>query len=127
MKDVQKELGMAIVFISHNMGVVAQIADEVAIMYMGRVVEKGAVRAILKNPKHPYTASLLRAVPSLSDLSTRKRLEPINGSVPNLFERPPGCPFSARCDSYISDKCDQEFPPLTQISDHHEVYCYLYN
>lgn len=126
MKDLQTEYGMAIIFISHNMGVVAQIADDVAIMYMGRIVERGAVKAIFKNPKHPYTVSLLNAVPRLGNLEKQKRLEPIEGTVPSLFERPEGCPFGPRCKDFMEGKCDTVFPSVTEIEPNHEIYCYLY-
>ncbi len=126
MKDLQDEYGMAIIFISHNMGVVAQIADDVAIMYMGKIVEHGSVKEIFKNPKHPYTISLLNAVPRLGNLEDRKRLEPIEGNVPSLFERPPGCPFGPRCGEFMEGKCDTTFPSVTKIESSHEIYCHLY-
>ncbi len=124
MKTLQDELGMANLFISHNIGVIAQIADDVAIMYMGKIVEQGPVRAILNNPQHPYTKGLLRAIPHLADIGRSRKLEPIPGSVPNLFERPDGCPFAARCDSYIEGVCNKSFPDLTDIDDVHSVYCH---
>ncbi len=126
MKDLQDEYGMAIIFISHNMGVVAQIADDVAIMYMGRIVERGAVKEIFKNTKHPYTISLLNAVPRLGNLEDRKRLEPIEGTVPSLFERPEGCPFGPRCKHFMEGKCNTIFPSVTEIETNHDIYCYLY-
>jgi len=126
MKDLQTEYGMAIIFISHNMGVVAQIADEVAIMYLGRIVERGSVKEIFRNPKHPYTVSLLHAVPRLDNLGDQKRLEPIEGTVPSIFERSEGCPFGPRCKEFIESKCNTTFPSITEIEPNHEVYCYLY-
>jgi len=126
LKDLQTEYGMSVIFISHNMGVVAQIADEVAIMYMGRIVERGSVKEIFRNPKHPYTVSLLNAVPRLGNLEDQKRLEPIEGTVPSLFERPAGCPFGPRCKEFMEGKCDTTFPSITKIESNHEIYCYLY-
>ena len=126
MKDLQDEYGMAIIFISHNMGVVAQIADSVAIMYMGRIVERGSVKEIFKNPKHPYTISLLNAVPRLGNLEDNKRLEPIEGTVPSLFERPSGCPFGPRCEHCMENKCNTKFPSVAIIEKDHDIYCYLY-
>jgi len=126
MKDLQTEYGMAIIFISHNMGVVAQIADDVAIMYMGRIVERGGVREIFRNPKHPYTISLLNAVPRLGNLEDCKRLEPIEGTVPSLFERPEGCPFGPRCKDFMEGKCNTTFPSVVEIEPNHDIYCYLY-
>jgi len=124
MKTLQSELNMANLFISHNIGVIAQIADDVAIMYMGKIVEQGPVRAILRNPQHPYTKGLLRAIPHLADIGRSRRLESIPGSVPNLFERPPGCPFAARCEAFVAGVCDREFPQVSNISDRHSVYCH---
>jgi peptide/nickel transport system ATP-binding protein len=105
MRGLQAELGMAIIFITHDLGVVAQIADEVAIMYLGRIVEKGPVREIFHNPKHPYTVNLIRAIPQLGNLRIRRQLAPIQGSVPSLFERPAGCAFHPRCDAFMAGRC----------------------
>ncbi|MGR3661501.1 MAG: ABC transporter ATP-binding protein [Paracoccaceae bacterium] len=124
MKGLQAELNMANLFISHNIGVIAQIADDVAIMYMGKIVEQGPVRSILRNPQHPYTKGLLRAIPHLADIGRRRRLEPIPGSVPNLYERPEGCPFAMRCDAFIDGVCNKSFPEIMAIDDHHSVYCH---
>jgi peptide/nickel transport system ATP-binding protein len=124
MKSLQARMNMANLFISHNFSVIARIADDVAIMYMGKIVEQGPVREILRNPRHPYTQGLLRAIPHLADIGRGRRLEPIAGSVPSLFERPPGCPFAARCGAYIDGICNQSFPPVTDISDEHFVYCH---
>jgi peptide/nickel transport system ATP-binding protein len=126
MKQIQKEFGTGIVFITHNMGVVAQMADDVAIMYMGEIIEQGSVMDILKNPLHPYTKNLLKAVPQLGDLDARKRLKPIQGSVPSLFERPRGCSFYPRCEDVSPGKCDMAAPPRCQISEDHFVNCFLY-
>ncbi len=117
---------MAIIFITHDLGVVAQIADDVAIMYMGRIVEQGPVREIFHNPQHPYTVNLIRTIPQLGDLRTRRQLSPIRGSVPNLFEHPSGCAFHPRCDSFMAGRCDTQFPPLARLSFAHEVRCFLH-
>ena len=124
MKSLQRELNMANLFISHNIGVIAQMADDVAIMYMGKIVETGPVRAILRNPQHPYTKGLLRAVPHLADIGAGRRLESIPGSVPTVFERPPGCPFAARCDAFVAGTCDRKFPDATKIDNDHHVFCH---
>ncbi len=126
MKQMQKTLGTGIVFITHNMGVVAQMADDVAIMYMGEIIEQGSVMDLLKNPLHPYTKNLLKAVPQLGDIETRKRLKPIKGSVPSLFERPSGCAFSPRCEQMIPGRCDQDAPPQYQPFKDHFVVCFLH-
>ncbi|MBC8267145.1 MAG: ABC transporter ATP-binding protein [Rhodospirillaceae bacterium] len=126
MRNLKDELRMSMIFITHDLGVVAQIADEVAIMYMGRIVEKGPVSEIFNNPQHPYTVSLLSAIPRLGDLSDRRKLTSIRGSVPSLFERPPGCAFHPRCDSFIPGRCDTQFPPTSQLSPIHEVHCFIH-
>jgi peptide/nickel transport system ATP-binding protein len=126
MRDMQQEFGSSIIFISHDLGVVGQMADEVAIMYMGKIVEQGPTKEIFKIPKHPYTVNLLAAIPRLGDLEARKRLEPIKGTVPGLFSRPSGCAFHPRCDSFMSGMCDGTFPDLREVSENHCVACYLY-
>ncbi|HSL30348.1 MAG TPA: ABC transporter ATP-binding protein [Anaerolineales bacterium] len=125
MRGLQKRLGMAIMFITHNLGVIAQIADTVAIMYLGQVVEYGSVREILRNPKHPYTVDLLRAVPRLGK-TAGQRLVAIEGSIPNPFERPSGCPFHTRCSRMMPGRCEVYMPDVTHIDDQHTVRCLLY-
>jgi len=124
MRDLQAELGMGILFITHDLGVVAQMADEVAIMYAGKIVERGPVRAIFKQPLHPYTINLLRAVPRLQDLHRRRALNPIRGSVPSLFEMPAGCAFHPRCEFYMAGRCDAATPELLPVGVNHFVACY---
>jgi oligopeptide/dipeptide ABC transporter ATP-binding protein len=126
MHDLQREFGMAIVFITHDLGVVAQVADKVAIMYLGKIVEQGVTRAILKNPKHPYTVNLLEAVPRLGRIEDRQALIPIQGSVPSLFDRPIGCPFVTRCTKAIAGRCEVSIPRLSSMSQDHEAACFLY-
>jgi peptide/nickel transport system ATP-binding protein len=125
MRDLQKRIGMAVMFITHNLGVIAQIADTVAIMYLGQVVEYGPVREILRNPKHPYTVDLLRAVPRLGK-TARQRLVAIEGSIPSPFERPSGCPFHPRCSRMMPGRCEVHIPDLTQLDEQHSVRCLLY-
>ena len=127
MRGLQAEYGMAIIFITHDLGVVAQIADDVAIMYMGRIVERGPVREIFHNPQHPYTINLIRTIPQLGDLRTRRQLAPIRGSVPSLFEHPSGCAFHPRCDSFMAGRCDIRFPPVARLSSTHQVSCFLHH
>ena len=126
MHDLQGEFGMAIVFITHDLGVVAQVADKVAIMYLGNIVEQGVTREILLNPKHPYTVNLLEAVPQLGRIEDRQTLVPIQGNVPSLFDRPIGCPFVTRCTKVIADRCEVSNPPLSTVSEDHRVACYLH-
>jgi peptide/nickel transport system ATP-binding protein len=125
MRGLQKRLGMAIMFITHNLGVIAQIADTVAIMYLGKVVEYGPVREILRNPKHPYTVDLLRAVPRLGK-TARQHLVAIEGSIPSPFQRPDGCPFHPRCSQAMAGRCEIQVPVITQLDDRHSVSCLLY-
>ncbi|MEO5886264.1 MAG: ABC transporter ATP-binding protein [Anaerolineales bacterium] len=125
MRGLQKQLGMAIMFITHNLGVIAQIADTVAIMYLGQVVEYGPVREILRNPKHPYTVDLLRAVPRLGK-TAGQRLVAIEGSIPSPFQRPSGCPFHPRCSRMMPGRCEVHMPAVTQLDELHSVRCLLY-
>src|SRR6187200_1394948 len=125
MRGLQKRLGMAVMFITHNLGVIAQIADTVAIMYLGQVVEHGPVREILRNPKHPYTVDLLRAVPRLGK-TAGQRLVAIEGSIPSPFQRPTGCPFHPRCSRAMAGRCEVHMPAVTQLDEVHSVRCLLY-
>ena len=125
MRGLQKRLGMAVMFITHNLGVIAQIADTVAIMYLGQVVEYGPVREILRNPKHPYTVDLLRAVPRLGK-TAGQRLVAIEGTIPSPFERPSGCPFHPRCSRAMAGRCEVHMPAVTHIDAGHTVRCLLY-
>lgn len=124
-RGLQKRIGMAVMFITHNLGVIAQIADSIAIMYLGQVVEYGPVREILRNPKHPYTVDLLRAVPRLGK-TAGQRLVAIEGSIPGPFHWPTGCPFHPRCSQVMLGRCDVTTPSLTRLDDHHSVGCFLY-
>ncbi|MGH6947564.1 MAG: ABC transporter ATP-binding protein [Kiloniellales bacterium] len=126
MRDLQRELRMAIVFITHDLGVVAQLADQVAIMYMGQIVERGVVRDVFKDPRHPYTVNLIRAIPRLGDLKARRQLEPIRGSVPSLRDRPDGCSFHPRCDAFMAGRCDSLAPTSRGVAPAHSVSCHLY-
>jgi oligopeptide/dipeptide ABC transporter ATP-binding protein len=125
MKDIQCDTGTAILFITHNLGVIAQIADRIAIMYLGKIVEEGPVSDIFTSPKHPYTVNLLRAIPRIGK-TEGKRLVSIKGSVPGPLERPKGCPFHARCEELIPGHCDIMVPTLIQINEEHQVRCFLY-
>ncbi len=126
MRALQAEFGMAIIFITHDLGVVAQIADEVAIMYMGRIIEKGPVDEIFHEPRHPYTIDLIRAIPKLGDLRAQRQLNPIRGTVPSLFDLPAGCTFHPRCDFFMAGRCDTQVPELTEITPQHFVSCFLH-
>ncbi len=125
MRGLQQRIGMAVMFITHNLGVIAQIADSVAIMYLGEVVESGPVREILHQPKHPYTIDLLRAVPRLGK-TMGQRLAAIEGNIPSPFQRPSGCPFHPRCSRFIAGRCDTAMPDVTPVSGTHTVRCFAY-
>jgi len=125
MKDLVKEFGMGIIFITHDLGVIAQTADKVAVMYLGRLVEQGAVRDVIRQPAHPYTKGLLAALPSLDDLDVP--LTPIPGDIPSPLERPPGCVFNTRCSANLGDVCSRDIPAFSSVSDSHTVACHLYN
>jgi peptide/nickel transport system ATP-binding protein len=123
--ELQQENGMAIMLITHNLGVVAQACDEVAVMYLGRVVETAPTAVLLSDPKHPYTRGLLRSVPLLG----RRRHEPIapiKGAVPGPGEVVRGCPFHPRCDAIITGQCDLSVPVLTDLGDRRSVRCFLH-
>lgn len=121
-KDIQKKTGVSIIIITHDLGVVAQVADRIAVMYAGKIVEAGERREIFYNPQHPYTKGLLNSVPRL-DLDGAD-LVPIGGSPPDLFAPPAGCPFAARC-GFAMEVCDRVYPYKTHISRDHHVDCWL--
>jgi len=126
MRRLQKELGMAIMFITHNLGVVAQMAESVVVMYMGKVVEEADVDSIFHNPLHPYTRALLQSIPRLGEKRRGKRLASIRGMVPDPYSLPKGCPYHPRCDSFRPGICDVGEPPFVEAEPGHEVRCVLY-
>ena len=125
MKDLVAEFHMGIIFITHDLGVIAQTADKVAVMYLGRLVEQGPVRDVIRNPAHPYTRGLINALPDLEDLD--KPLEPIPGDIPSPLERPPGCVFNTRCAAKIGEICEHKVPQFTSVSKGHLAACHLYD
>jgi peptide/nickel transport system ATP-binding protein len=125
MRQLQQEDGMAIMLITHDLGVVAEMATDVAVMYLGRVVEQGPVDAIFHAPRHPYTRALLRSIPRIRSRA-RERLVPIAGSVPHPYARPAGCPFHLRCPEFMAGTCDRREPELRSVGDGHAVSCFLY-
>jgi peptide/nickel transport system ATP-binding protein len=125
MRQLQREDGMAIILITHDLGVVAEMATHVAVMYLGRVVEQAPVDAIFHAPKHPYTRALLRSIPRMRARS-RERLRPIAGAVPHPYDRPTGCPFHPRCPDAIPGRCNVDAPRLRPVGDGHAVSCFLY-
>lgn len=121
MEKLKRENDTAIMLITHDMGVVSELADDVAVMYMGSIVERGSVKDVLKHPAHPYTSALLKSIPVLHKGRDQK-LEPIRGSTPDPYNRPKGCQFAPRCD-FCCDKC-QEMPPESVVCGSHEVRCW---
>ena len=121
-KEIQKKTGVSIILITHDLGVVAQVADRIAVMYAGKIVEEGNRREIFYHSQHPYTQGLLRSVPRL-DLEGED-LIPIPGSPPDLFSPPIGCPFVPRCEKAM-EVCDRVYPVKTQLSKEHQVDCWL--
>ena len=126
MKELQEEFGMAIMYITHDLGVIAEIADEVNVMYLGRVVERASTVELFRNPLHPYTQRLLKSIPRLGSRG-RGRLDAIRGNVPVPLNPPPQCGFSSRCDDFISGKCDVAVPSLVHMGNDHFVRCYLHS
>jgi peptide/nickel transport system ATP-binding protein len=126
MRDLQAELGMTIVFITHNLGVVAQMCDFVAVMYLGRIVEQASIEPIFYNTKHPYTKALLNSIPHAGSRD-HARLQPIRGVVPDPYSTIKGCAFHPRCNSFMPGKCDQAVPATTQVGEGHTVRCFLYS
>jgi len=122
MKDLVSEFGMAILFITHDLGVIAQVADRVSVMYLGRIVESGPVREVLNKPAHPYTKGLLHALPKLDALDDP--LTPIPGDIPSPLERPSGCVFHTRCPEAIADRCDASIPSQTEFGHRHTASCF---
>ena len=125
MRELQADLGMSIMFITHNLGVIAQMADEVVVMYLGCIVERAPVDDLFFDTKHPYTTALLESIPHVGS-RTKDRLASIRGMVPDPYSVVPGCPFHPRCDSYMPGVCDQKMPEITPVSATHYVRCYLY-
>lgn len=123
MIGLRERFKTAILFITHDLGVIAKMADAVAVMYLGKIVEKGDVREIFHNPLHPYTTGLLKSLPSLSSTG-RERLEPIKGTVPDPFEIPKGCGFRPRC-HHAMDECGIEQPALVEAAPDHFAACHL--
>ena len=123
MNDLKSEINAAIIFITHDLGVIAEMADRVLVMYAGKVCEMASIVDIFENPKHPYTIGLINSKPDLA--SEAERLIVIPGNVPDLNSKPSGCPFHPRCDKMMP-KCSEQFPPETTISETQMVACWLH-
>ncbi|MCE7989571.1 MAG: ABC transporter ATP-binding protein [Caldilinea sp. CFX5] len=125
LRDLQSDFGMAIMYITHNLGVVAEMVEEAIVMYLGKVVERAPVEILLNDPKHPYMQALLRSIPRLGQKSAA-RLDAISGMVPSPFAIPSGCAFHPRCPHFMPGVCDVKEPPVVALGPGHAVNCFLY-
>jgi oligopeptide/dipeptide ABC transporter ATP-binding protein len=124
-RELQREMGMSVLLITHDLGVIAENCDDVIVMYLGEVMERANVRQLFGDPLHPYTKALLKSIPRLGRAKDWQ-LEPIEGSVPSPYHRPAGCPFHPRCGAFMAGVCDTTRPVLTNFSDGRAVRCHLY-
>ncbi|WP_077369240.1 ABC transporter ATP-binding protein [Anaerosalibacter sp. Marseille-P3206] len=121
--DLQEELNTSVMIITHDLGIAAEVADRIQVMYAGEIIERGTKKEIFENPQHPYTWALLQSVPSLEN-KNKEKLYSLGGTPPDLLEPPKGCSFSARCE-YCMKICEKIKPPVTKISDTQSVSCWL--
>lgn len=126
LRTLQEKQGLSIILITHDMGVIAEMADDVVVMYLGRVVESGSVDQIFHNPKHPYTKALLQSIPSIL-AEPRTKLSTITGSIPHPYNRPQGCPFYPRCPEFIPGTCDVQEPQIQPLGEGQYASCFLYD
>jgi len=126
MRELQQSVNMAIMFITHNLGVIASMAEEIVVMYMGKAVEQAKVVELFNNAKHPYTQALLRSIPKLGEKKEGHRLASISGMTPDPFNLPSGCVFHPRCPMFMPGKCDKITPKWTKVGEDHWVSCLLY-
>ncbi len=126
LRRLQSEHNMSIIFITHDLGVIAQVADYVVVMYLGRIVETGPVDDIFHNPQHPYTKALLESIPTIHSRS-KEFLPTIEGSIPHPFNRPAGCPFYPRCSAFMPGTCNRLTPTLEVVNQRQSVSCFLYH
>jgi peptide/nickel transport system ATP-binding protein/oligopeptide transport system ATP-binding protein len=124
-KKLRQEFGMAVIMITHDLGIIAELADKVAVVYAGKVVETADVRSIFRKPRHPYTQALYNSIPQLTD-TRKQRLEVIPGTVPNPLNFPQGCRFHPRC-NFAIDICSRREPQLEEVSENHAVRCFRYD
>jgi peptide/nickel transport system ATP-binding protein len=125
MRDLQESTDMAIMFITHNLGVIAEIADEIVVMYMGKEVERANTIELFENPKHPYTVALLGSIPQIGE--KKDQLSTIEGMVPSPFDLPSGCVFHTRCSDFMPGKCDRVYPQYAEVESGHMARCLLYD
>lgn len=125
MRELQETTDMAIMFITHNLGVIAEIADEIVVMYMGKEVERANTIELFENPKHPYTVALLGSIPQIGE--KKDQLSTIEGMVPSPFDLPSGCVFHTRCPDFMPGKCDRVYPQYAEVESGHMARCLLYD
>lgn len=123
LKDLQEEMGMSMLMINHNFGIIAETCDSVAVMYLGRIMESASTADLLENPKHPYTFDLFESIPQVTDARGRK-LSYIKGSVPDAYSIPKGCSYHPRCKRMIKGLCDEQIPPVTDLGNSHVASCF---
>jgi peptide/nickel transport system ATP-binding protein len=126
LRGLQQHHNTAIIFITHDLGVIAQMADYVVVMYLGRVMETGPIDDIFHVPQHPYTRALLRSIPTVHSQS-RTMLPTIEGSIPHPFNRPTGCPFYPRCTDFMPNVCNTRLPALQPVNERQSASCFLYH
>lgn len=122
-QKLSKDMGTAVIIITHNLGVVARYAHRVNVMYAGRIIERASAAELYANPRHPYTLGLLHSIPRL-DQALKEKLDPIEGLPPDLINLPPGCPFVPRC-KFAKPKCSEEYPPLFEVGKDHVAACWV--
>lgn len=122
-KKLKRDLGMSVIWITHDLGIVAGLVDRMVVMYAGYIVESASVKEVYGDPRHPYTIGLLRSIPRL-DEGHKAKLTPIEGLPPDLIDAPPGCPFAPRC-SYVIERCREEMPPLKPVKPGHDIACWV--
>ena len=127
LSERQKMLNTSIIYISHNLGVVANIADDVIVMYLGQIVEFASVSDLFTDPKHPYTVALLNSIPKIDTDYKGRKLEVLKGSIPDPYNHPSGCKFHPRCSKFIRGLCDITPPPIVRLDENRQVACHLYN
>ena len=120
---LQEQTGMSVLYITHDLGVIAEISDRVAVMYLGRIVEYAPAKTIFRNPGHPYTRRLLKSIPQIGR-KLRRRLEVIRGTVPLPLDPPEECGFFSRCPEAVQGRCNKSVPPLTEVEPEHYVRCF---
>ena len=125
LNELKEQLAMSMMIITHDLGVIAEMADEVMVMYLGKIVERGPVMEIFDNPKHPYTQALIDSIPS--GKHERGNLSTVRGTVPDPYSRPTGCPFRDRCDHAMAGTCNARMPALVNLAPGHDVRCFLHS